>query len=318
MIYNKKFEAIIEKLSKIEDDECQDIKSEMEVLAGLYRKKDARLNKIIKLSDKQQRAILELHEELDSYKNDLERKVEDEIKKRLVQEDLLLEQSRLASIAEMIDAVAHQWLQPINILSMQIDLLSLETQKNRGVTQKRVESFREDAFLQIHHLTDSLENFREFFKPIKKVQRFYLSSVLKSVLALIKDELEKYEINIEVNIDEDFQLQGNENEFKHILLNLINNSKYEFLQKKPTDRNIYISILGKEKRLEVLDNAGGIREDIIDRIFDMNISSKGKHGTGIGLYMSQKIAHKHNGLLSVENFKDGAKFIFTLKEEVDV
>ena len=315
MIYNKKFEAIIEKLSHIEDDECQDIKSEMEILAGLYRKKDARLNKIIKLSDKQQMAILELHEELDSYKNDLELKVKEEMQKRLAQEDILLEQSRLASIAEMIDAVAHQWLQPINILSMQIDLLNLETQKNKGVTQKRVASFREDTFLQIHHLTDSLENFRQFFKPIKKLQTFYVSSVLGSVLALMKDELEKYEIKIEVNTEEDFEIVGNENEFKHILINLINNSKYEFLQHKKSQRNIYINILGKEKKIEVLDTAGGINDDIIKDVFKMNVTSKGDEGTGIGLYMSQKIAHKHKGELSVENFNDGAKFTFALKEK---
>jgi signal transduction histidine kinase len=316
MIYNKKFEALIEKLSHIEDDECQDIKVEMEILAGLYRKKDARLNKIIKLSDKQQMAILELHEELDSYKNDLELKVKEEMQKRLAQEDILLEQSRLASIAEMIDAVAHQWIQPINILSMQIDLLNLETQKNKGTNQKRVEAFREDTFLQIHHLTDSLDNFRQFFKPIQEVQTFFVSSVLQSVLALIKDELEKYEIKIIVNIDEDFEIVGNENEFKHILINFINNSKYEFLQQEKFERRIFINILGKEKKIEVLDNAGGINEDIIENIFDMNITSKGSEGTGIGLYMSQKIAHKHNGELSVMNAENGAKFTFTLKEKL--
>lgn len=318
MIYNKKFEAIIDKLSHIEDDECQDIRKEMEILAELYRKKDKRLNKIIKLSDKQQMAILELHEELNSYKNDLELKVQEETEKRLLQEDLLLEQSRLASIAEMIDAVAHQWLQPINILSMQIDLLNLETQKNRGVAQKRVKDFREDTFMQIHHLTDSLENFRQFFRPIKELENFYVSDALESVLALIKDELEKYEIKIEIQKDEDFEVRGNKNEFKHILLNLINNSKYEFLQQKKRTRNVFINILGKEKKLEISDNAGGIDNDIIEKIFDMNVTSKGSEGTGIGLYMSQKIARKHNGELSAENFKDGAKFTFALKENSDV
>jgi C4-dicarboxylate-specific signal transduction histidine kinase len=290
----------------------------MDVLAELYRKKDSRLNKIIKLSDSQQMAILELHEELNSYKNDLEKKVQEEIKKRMQQEDLLLEQSRLASIAEMIDAVAHQWLQPINILSMQIDLLNLETHKNQGTTLKRVERFREDTFLQIHHLTDSLDNFRQFFKPIKKLQTFYISSVLESVLALIKDELEKYYIDIEVDIVDDFEIIGNENEFKHILINLINNSKYEFLQQKKSPRKIKIKILGKEKKIEILDNAGGINADIIDTIFDMNVTSKGENGTGIGLYMSQKIAHKHGGELSVENYEDGALFTFQLKEKLDV
>jgi len=117
-------------------------------------------------------------------------------------------------------------------------------------------------------------------------------------------------------LDADGKIQkiiGNENEFKHIILNLINNSKYEFLHKNKKDKNITINILGEKKELEFIDNAGGIPEDIIDDIFEMHISTKGEDGTGIGLYMSSQIAKKYSSELSVVNLEDGAKFIFSYK-----
>jgi len=310
MKYDKKFQEILQRLSKIDDEECQKLKDEIEVLAGIYAKKDKRLNKIIKLSDNQQKVVLNLNEELDAYKLNLEQKVEEEIKKRKEQEDLLLEQSRLASIAEMIDAVAHQWIQPLNIMWMKTDLLNLEAKKNNGVTPQKITQFKEDSFEQINHLLETLRNFRNFFRPIKEHTPFQLSEIIQSVLDLIRDELTKYSIKVEINIKDDFTIFGNENEFKHIILNLISNSKYAFIENEIKDRKIIINILKKENKLEYIDNAGGIDKEIINILFDMNTTTKGENGTGMGLYMSQKIAQKHKGKLFVENLNDGAKFTF--------
>jgi len=314
MKYNKKFNQIIEKLSSLDNSGNQSIKEEITTLVNLYKKKDERLNKIIKLSDKQQMAILELHEELDSYKKHLEKKVEEEIQKRIAQEELLFEQSRLAAIAEMIDAVAHQWTQPLNILSMQIDILKLEANENNGVSPQIINRFKKDTFLQIRHLIDTLKNFRQFFTPIKEAKPFSVKNEIDSVLKLIKDEMIKYVIDIEVHADKDFRIIGNANEFKHIILNLISNTKYAFLKNNTKNRKITIKILGKERKLEFIDNAGGIPSNIIDRIFDIRVTTKGEEGTGIGLYMSAQIAKKHHGELLVENLPNGAKFTFELKD----
>ena len=313
MKYNKKFQEIIEKLELIDDEECKNIKEDVQLLSDIYTKKETRLNKIVTISDKQQRAILELHEELDRYKNNLEKKVEEEIKKRKQQEDLLFEQTRLAMIAEMVDAVAHQWIQPLNIISLNTELLSLEAKKNNGVTSIRVDDFKEISTQQINHLLDTLNNFRSFFRPIKELQTFSISNALNSVLNLVNDELVKYSIKVHVDTNADFSISGNENEFKHIILNFISNSKYAFLKNKIKPRIININILKKEKKLEYIDNAGGIKEDILDTIFDMHTSTKGDEGSGIGLYMSQQIAQKHNGELSVQNIPNGAKFTFIYK-----
>ena len=313
MKYNKKFQEILERLDKIEDEECKTLRKEIESLADIYTKKDRRLNKIVSISDKQQKAILELNEELNEYQNNLEQKVQVEILRREKQENLLFEQSRLARIAEMVDAVAHQWIQPLNIMQMNMELLSLEAKKNNGVTSKKINEVKETFLEQTNHLLETLKNFRTFFRPIKEQKPFSLEGATKSILHLIHDDLLKYNIKVELNQDDDFNILGNENEFKHILLNLINNSKYAFLENQIQDRKIIINILKDDKKLEFIDNAGGIKDEILDKLFEMHSSTKDSGGSGIGLYISQQIAYKHNGELIAENINNGAKFTFLHK-----
>ena len=314
MKYNKKFEKILAKLETIDDEECQSLKKEIEALSLIYKKKDERLHKIIKLSDKQQMAILELNEELDSYKNNLEKKVQDEMEKRVLQEELLFEQSRLAAMAEMIDAVAHQWMQPLNILHMNIDFLDFKAEESGNISASTIKEFKENSFTQIRHLIDTLDNFRQFFRPLGERKTFSLQSAVTSVVNLIKDELIKHDIDVNVNVEKDFFIMGNENEFKHIILNLISNAKYAFMENEIKEKEITVNIFGDKNTMEIIDNAGGIDESIIDDIFQMHVSSKGEDGSGIGLYMSAQIAKKHNGELRVENVENGAKFTFTLKD----
>jgi signal transduction histidine kinase len=314
MKYNKKFDFVIDKLSKVDSEDCLNILEEVKKLSDIYQKKDDRLNRIIKVSDKQQMAILNLHEELDMYKNHLEERVQEEISKREKQEKLLFEQSRLASIAEMIDTVAHQWIQPLNIISIQMSLMQIETHKNNGISPEDVDNYKDNVSMQITHLTETLNNFRDFFRPIDKSRLFSVNKEVDSVLRLIKDDLIKYNIKIEVHSDGDFDIAGNKNEFKHILLNFISNSKYEFLRNNIEDREIIINVSQSDKSIDVTDNAGGIDSSIIDDIFKMHVSTKDGDGTGIGLYMSRKIADKHNAELYASNTGSGAKFTFKLKD----
>ena len=313
MKYAKKFKKILAKLDSIEDQQCQALKKEIELLAEIYSKKEARSEKIIKISDKQQKAILKLNEELDDYKSNLEKKVEEEVLKRQKQEDLLIEQSRLAALSEMINAVAHQWMQPLNIICMHTEVLTIQAKKNNGLDPQRVEFFKKDTLSQVNHLIETLNNFRNFFQPIKGHHAFMIANAIESVLYLINNDLKKYAIEVEFNKENNFTLHGNENEFKHIFINLINNSKYAFLENKIANRKITIKLFPDEKKIEYSDNAGGIDEKILPSLFDMHISTKGENGTGMGLYMSQQIAHKHKGKLIAENIGNGAKFTFIYK-----
>ena len=313
MKYTRKFKEILSKLNEIDDEECQALKDEINELADIYLQKETRLEKIIKLSDKQQKAILELNEELDDYKSNLEQKVQEEIVKRQKQEALLLEQTRLAALSEMINAVAHQWVQPLNVICMRTEVLIIEAKKNNGLAPTKVQEFKKNIFIQVNHLIETLHNFRNFFQPIKGVHTFTIVHALESVLQLLHDDLSKHAIEIQFNKESKFSLTGNENEFKHIFINLINNSKYAFLENKIQNRKIVIELFPDENKIEYSDNAGGIDEKILPSLFEIRSSTKGENGTGMGLYMSQQIAHKHNGKLIATNIENGAKFTFIYK-----
>ena len=277
-----------------------------------YKRKSKRLDRIIAQSDKQQSTLLHLNEQLDEYKNHLEEKVEEEISKRKEKEKMLLQQSKLAAMAEMMDAVAHQWKQPINVINMQVDLLGYEFEDGT-VDTEHIKKFQKNVFEQVSHMTDTLNEFRSFFRPNKDASEFDVKEMIKKVLLLVKDEFVKNKISIVIDDKQNFKILGVENEFKHLVLNIINNAKDAFIDNYIESREIKINLLKDEtsQSIEIIDNAGGIPKHVINDIFKANVTTKeeGK-GTGIGLYMSSQIATKHDGILSVENVQGGAKFTF--------
>jgi len=296
------------------DTEHGELHENVETLLNDYKKKLHRLYLIIKQSDNKQLQLMKLNEELDKYKNNLEQKVEEEILKRREKEEMLLKQSRMAAMGEMIDAVAHQWLQPINIISLQSSILD-EIFKRGKLDKDYIVNFQSKIQKQITHMSDTLNTFRNFVRPSTKISTFDVDKMISKVLLLVEDEFINNRINIETNVVKDFRLSGNENEFIHLIINIINNAKDAFNEKNINDRKITINILDNDniKSIELIDNAGGIPLDVINDIFKANVTTKedGK-GTGIGLYMSSLIAQKYNGILSVENVENGAKFTFSI------
>ena len=318
MSHIKPLQSLYARVSKMDDPSCHQIAEELHNIIVKAEKNNKRIERIITQSDRQQMAIVQLNEELDAYKNHLEKKVEEELQKRKEQEDLLIEQSRLAAIAEMIDAVAHQWKQPLNLISMRSYLLLNDAQKHQCVSLETVTDFYDNISQQIQHMSETLDNFRSFFRPIEEAVPFSVKASIDSVLDLIRDDLYKHSIETNLHITEDFTLTGNPNEFKHIILNLISNAKDAFEQNNIMPRNITITIDGKNHFVAVEDNAGGIPPEVIEKIFEMHVTTKKeKGGTGVGLYLSQQIAQKHSGILRVENTGNGAKFIFSLKDDHD-
>ena len=304
----------IEYIESFLDNDYLSLRENLEILLKDYKRKSKRLDKIIHQSDKQQHQMIKLNEELDQYKNHLENKVEQEIKKREEKEKMLLQQSKLAAMGEMMDAVAHQWKQPINIINMQVDMINYDFEDGL-IDQNYIDEFQSKVSTQVKHMTSTLNEFRSFFRPNKEVEEFDVKKMIEKVLFLVKDEFMKNQIEVTINNSNNFTITGIENEFKHLILNIINNSKDAFNDNNKENRQIQINILTNEtyKSVEIIDNAGGIPQTVIADIFKANVTTKeeGK-GTGIGLYMSSQIANKHNGELSVINVDDGAKFIFKL------
>ena len=298
------------------EDDLHNFNTNLANLLKDYKRKSKRLDRIIKQSDKQQSKLLELNEELDQYKNHLELKVEEEIKSRKEKELMLIQQSKLAAMGEMMDAVAHQWKQPINLINMKVDFLEYDFDANL-INKEYVLEFKKSIFNQINHMNNTLEEFRSFFRPNKEVEEFDVKNMIEKVLFLVKDELIKNTIEVIITEEKNFSLLGVENEFKHLILNIINNAKDTCNENNIEKRQIIISLNSDEisKKIEISDNAGGIPEHILNDIFKANTTTKeeGK-GTGIGLYMSSQIALKHHGELYVENIKSGAKFTFEVKK----
>jgi len=290
-------------------------KNDLLSLLDDYKKKSERLDKIIKQSDKTQMQLLKANEKLDEYKNTLELKVKEEIAKTAEKEKIIYEQSKFAAMGEMIDAVAHQWVQPLSIINLQIDMMCYDF-KSGKIDQQYMDDFKEKTFQYIEHMNNTLNEFRTFFRPNKEQSKFNVKQMIDKVLLLVKDELISNNIKVNVNIINNFDILGIENEFKHIILNIINNAKDAFVLNNIGGRIIIINIIHNNNKniIEIIDNAGGIDISILPNIFKANVTTKeNSQGTGIGLYMSSQIAKKNNGTLSVENINNGAKFIFIQK-----
>ncbi len=234
-----------------------------------------------------------------------------EIKKRVDNEELLEQQSKMAAMGGMMDSVAHQWKQPLNALSMYSEIIKSDFEDG-DVDKVYIAEFRDNIQLQIKHMVTTLDEFRTFFRPNKEEEHFELLDAINSVLFLTKDEFMKNSITIEILQSDTIDVFGFKNEFKHLVLNIINNSKDAFNEKQTQKRLISISLISQDNkpRLEIKDNAGGIPLNVLDTLFEANVTTKAKgKGTGIGLFMSMQIAHKHGAKLSVHNEESGACFV---------
>lgn len=266
---NKHKNNSLEYIESYSDDKnSPEFEENLQQLIEDYDQDSNRLNIIIKQSDKQQKQLVLLNEELNIYKNNLEEKIEEEIKKRKEKEAMLLQQSKLAAMGEMIDSVAHQWKQPISIISFRTAMLTIDHEDNL-IDKKYITEFQNMQNTQITHMTNTLDEFRSFFRPDKKTEKFNVTTMIEKVLLLIKDEFIQFNINISINTINDIHLEGIENEFQHLIINVLNNAKDAFNDNSIKNRQITINILNIDKinKIEIIDNAGGIPEDVIIDIF---------------------------------------------------
>jgi len=265
-----------------------------------------------------------VHDELQSsyntlknYKNFLEQQIEEEVKKRQIQEKIAQRHAKLVAMGEMIDAIAHQWSQPLSIIDMHVNLMTDDFNNNR-IDKEYIAQTVHSINIQKEHLISTLHKFRYFLNPLNKKELFDLNIMIKDTLVLLNDELLKNTIEIRYSEAKESLVFGSINEIKHVLINLINNSKDAFNSKKIKNRVIDISVQNKKlyQRLSIQDNAGGINKNIIKNIFKPYTSTKNfTEGSGIGLYMSQLIINKHNGKIRAKNISNGAMFIIKFYKE---
>ncbi|MEA3352890.1 MAG: hybrid sensor histidine kinase/response regulator [Campylobacterota bacterium] len=254
---------------------------------------------------------LYLQQQLKEYHENLEQKVKEQVEELRTKDKMLIQQTKLATMGEMMDVIAHQWKQPINIISMNSSFVKELMDEGMEVDKKMIDQCYDKVASQINHMVKTLDDFREFFRPSQKVETVNLDQLIQSVLLLVHDDLIKNNMFVEVEIPENFTIDVNTGEIKHIFINLLNNARDAFLQNGIKPRNIKIKAYRKDENIyiDTTDNAGGIPEHIIENIFEANFTTKEKSGgTGMGLYMSKFIAKKNHANLTVDNTANGACF----------
>ena len=248
--------------------------------------------------------------ELQNLNENLEIKIKDALEQSRKKDNLLQQQSKMAAMGEMIGAIAHQWRQPLNAISISIQNLKYDY-KNGEVDDEFIATFIDENKTIIKFMSQTIDDFRNFFRVDKEKIDFDVKETIDAVLSMQKAQLTNHNIDIEIS-ENSFVYNGLKSEFQQVILNLINNAKDALLENNIKNPKIKISI--KENLVSVEDNAKGIPDDILDRVFEPYFTTKeqGK-GTGMGLYMSKMIIEENMGSkLDVKNTKDGAMFIISL------
>lgn len=245
--------------------------------------------------------------------------VQEGVKEAKRKDKAILEQSKLARMGSMISMIAHQWRQPLSELSG--ILMELETATRfKKVNDKHILNSIERSDKMIEFMSNTIDDFRNFYKPDKVKENFYILDSCKKAISLVTASLEDSSIKLELDIRENKQFFGYPTEFSQVILNLIANAKDILVEKKIKKPKISLVIesFGINSIITIKDNAGGIKEENLDLIFDPYYSTKdSSKGTGLGLYISKLIIEKNmGGELSVKNDNEGAVFKIVLIEEV--
>ncbi|AXX95363.1 PAS domain S-box protein [Arcobacter ellisii] len=220
-------------------------------------------------------------------------------------EKLLFQQSKLSAMGEMIGNIAHQWRQPLSVISSSTSAIKLHHEED-FYSKEEIKDFVEVILNSTKYLSNTIDDFRNFYKEDSEKSDFDVKAAINNSLNLIKTELVKQNIEI-VFIDEDcsFDIKGIRNQFLQVMMNILINAKDAFFDKEIENKTIFIDIYQKDdkKVIKIYDNAGGIKEDVINHIFEPYFTTKHKSvGTGIGLYMSEEIITKQlNGQIFVSN-----------------
>ena len=251
--------------------------------------------------------------ELENSKQLLKQKsnIQKGLEKSRKRDKILFQQQKLVSMGEMIENIAHQWRQPLSQINSSVLVIDnyLDTQYKH---YEKIES----KLLEIEDLTlymsKTIDSFKNFFNPHKVHTTFAIKTVIEASLLILQNSIESNSIEIEYHVDKKSNYFGLEDELQQVLIIILNNAKDALIEKKILNAKIMIEVVEKENSylISITDNAGGVDEAIIDKIFEPYFTTKHKsQGTGLGLYISKLIIQENmNGSLNVKNSKNGAIF----------
>jgi len=246
---------------------------------------------------------------------ELEQKLNEEIRKRREQENILLHQTRQAAMGEMVSMIAHQWRQPITAIGLGVDNILMDMalgSVDMGELKNDLYSIRD----QVDYLSQTIDDFRDFFLPNKSKEEIRVSDCLDAALNIIDKSLQHHGIQVVKEYGDPYPLSLYKNEIIQVFLNILKNADDVLMERHVADATLWLRTIEHDDAVEVRigDNAGGIPAEIINRIYEPYFTTKNEYnGTGLGLYMSKTIVEEHCcGLLRAENVDRGARFTIVL------
>ncbi|OGU13232.1 MAG: hypothetical protein A2076_11110 [Geobacteraceae bacterium GWC2_53_11] len=271
-------------------------------------------NELQKANNELELRVAERTRELEKTLQDLQIETVDRIQAVEIlreKEQMLIQQSRQAAMGEMIGNIAHQWRQPLNTLGLFTQRLGLFYGTPR-FNKEFLDSSTAKSMEIIQHMSKTIDDFRDYFKPEKDKSNFYVIEAIKSTLSLLESNFHNPKIAIDFVERGNPVINGYQNEYAQVILNILNNARDAVIERGVSDPRITITICCEDSRavVTVTDNAGGIPDEVINKVFDPYFTTKGPQvGTGIGLFMSKTIIEKNmGGRLTVRNTDTGAEF----------
>jgi PAS domain S-box-containing protein len=260
--------------------------------------------------------VEEKTKELNALNINLEEKIAQEVEKNRQKDTLLQQQTRLAAIGEMMGNIAHQWRQPLSAITSSVSGLKLKDEF--GILEPQDISEANDCVMHnAEFLSHTIDNFRNFFKKDQPKRKFFVIDAINDTLSIIKASYDSHFIKIDTKLDASVYYFGSDNLLSQVILNMLANAKDAFIQNNIENKRVIISLVEENKNIKITitDNAGGISEDIKDKIYDPYFTTKHQsQGTGLGLYMSTQIIHNHfHGKIYEQNIENeehlGASFV---------
>lgn len=242
--------------------------------------------------------------EIKSIRNLLEANNLELNKKNIQKDELLLHQTKMASLGEMIENIAHQWRQPLSVISIGASGIKIKKEFD-NLDDEELESILDNILLNTKYLSDTIENFKHFIEEDRVETLFNPNNNINQNLNIMKGSLKISDVKVILDLNSDLEIYNYPNELTQVFINIINNSIDALISNSILEKYIFISsfVIEDQLHIKIKDNAKGIPSDIINKIFEPYFTTKHKsQGTGLGLFMSYKIIDERmKGEIFVKN-----------------